>query len=89
MNALIEKIHEYKEYSAMISELQALTEAIADELKSYMTETNQERVIIGQYQISFKECIRKDVDRKRLENEYGEIYAELLKETTYKRFQVS
>ena len=89
MNALIEKIKEYREYKRMIEELSNLTDSIADELKAYMTETGESKMIIGEYKLSFTEHTRKDLDKKLLAEDYSEIYNDYLIETTYKRFQVS
>jgi len=87
-NELINKIREYKEYSAMIEELANLKDAIADELKALMTTTGQDRMTIGQYTISYTDCSRRDIDKKTLQANYNEIYNGLLKETHYKRFSV-
>ena len=85
---LINRIKEYKEYSAMIDELSHLKDTIADELKALMTTTGQDRLTIGQYTISYTDCSRRDIDKKTLQANYSEIYNGLLKETHYKRFSV-
>jgi hypothetical protein len=77
-NDLITKIREYKEYSAMIDELSNLKDTIADELKSLMTTTGQDRLTIGQYTISYTDCSRRDIDKKSLQANYNEIYNGLL-----------
>ena len=87
-NELITKIREYKEYVAMIDELSNLKDTIADELKALMTTTNQDRLQVGQYTISYTDCSRRDIDKKTLQANYTEIYNNLLKETHYKRFSV-
>ena len=89
MNALIEKIKEYREYKRMIEELNSLTDSIADELKAYMNETGESKMIIGEYKLSYTEHTRRDLDKKQLADDYTEIYNDYLIETTYKRFQVS
>lgn len=86
---IIEKIREYREYKRMAEELANLTDSIADELKSFMTEAGQDKIIIGEYKLSYTDITRIDIDRKRLETEYNDIFNELSKETTYKRFLVS
>ena len=62
-NDLSNKIREYKEYSAMIEELSILKDAIADELKSLMTATGQDRLAVVQYTISYTDCLRRDIDK--------------------------
>lgn len=65
-NELIAKIREYREYKQMIDEMESIVEAIADELKAYMTTEGKDKMIIGEYKLSFIEATRKDVDRKNL-----------------------
>jgi predicted phage-related endonuclease len=88
MNALIEKIRDYREYKRMIEELQNLADSIADDLKNYMTESGQQKIIIGEYKMSYTEHTRTDLDKKALADDYNEIYNDYLIETNYKRFQV-
>jgi len=56
------------------------------ELKAVMLEVVKGTVIIGGYKLSYLECTRKDIDKKRKQTEHGEIYAGYLKETNYRRF---
>ena len=83
------RIKEYREYARMIEEMEALKDAIADELKAAMNEAGQDKMIIGEYKLSYTDCTRRDIDKKRLEAEHGDIYTAYLKETTYKRFAVA
>ena len=89
MTNLQDKIREYREYARMIEEMEALKDAIADELKTAMTEAGQDKMIVGEYKLSYTDCTRKDIDKKRLEAEHGDIYAAYMKETTYKRFSIA
>jgi predicted phage-related endonuclease len=86
---LTARIKEYREYKRLAEEMLALAESIGDELKRYMTETGQSKAIVGEYKLSYTDVSRTDIDKKRLETEQAEIYAEYLKETSYKRFLVS
>ena len=43
MTSLTERIREYREYSLMIEELEALKAAIADDLKAEMTALGQKK----------------------------------------------
>jgi len=83
------KIREYREYHRMIEEMQAIKEAIADELKSYMNDAGESKMIIGEYKLSYTEVKRVDIDKKRLQAEHAELYEAYLKETAYMRFLVS
>jgi predicted phage-related endonuclease len=73
----------------MAEEIANLTDSIADELKAFMVESGQEKVIIGEYKLSYTEITRKDLDKKALEADHTDIYYDYLIETTYKRFLVS
>ena len=88
MKNLQEKIREYREYTRMIEEMEALKDAIADELKAAMTEAGESKVIIGEYKLSYTEAKRETLDRKRLEADLGDL-ADYTKTTTYKRFSVA
>ena len=51
MTNLTERIREYREYSRMIEELEALKTAIADELKAEMTAQGKEKLVVGEYKL--------------------------------------
>ena len=88
-NELTTKIREYREYKRMIEELEAIKDAIADELKAVMIESGETKMIVGEYKMSYTDVTRKDIDKKTLAADYADIYAALLTEVTYKRFLVS
>ena len=88
-NELTTKIREYREYKRMIEELEAIKDAIADELKAVMVESGETKMIVGEYKMSYTDVTRKDIDKKTLAADYADIYAALLTEVTYKRFLVS
>ena len=85
---LEQKIKEYREYKNMIEELEALKESLADEIKATMTAAGQDKMVVGEYKLSYTDCKRSDIDKKRLKAEHGALYDAYLKEITYKRFSV-
>jgi len=89
MPSLEAKIREYREYARMIEEMESIKSAIGDELKAIMNESGESKMIVGEYKLSYTDCTRKDLDKKRLESDHADIYAAYIKETTYKRFQVA
>jgi len=89
MTHLEPKIREYREYARMIDELKDLKTGIETELKAAMVKAGVSKMIIGEYKLSYTDCTKKDIDKKRLQAEHGELYAEYLKETSYKRFTVA
>ena len=88
MANLTEKIREYREYSRMIEELEALKTAIADELKAVMTAQGQEKLVVGEYKLSYTEAKRETLDKKRLEQDLGDL-TEYTKISRYKIFKVA
>jgi predicted phage-related endonuclease len=88
MSNLETKIREYRELKRMAEEAQAMADAIADELKAAMTEAGESKVTVGEYKLSYIDCARRDIDKKRLESEHKAIYDAYLKEVIYKRFAV-
>ena len=85
---LASKISEYREYSRMIEELEALKTAIADELKAEMTAAGQDKMIVGEYKLSYTEAKRETLDKKRLEQDLGDL-SEYTKVSHYKVFKVA
>jgi len=86
---IISKCKEYREFKRMAEELTQLADSIADELKAYMQEAGQEKMIVGEYKLSYTEVKRSDIDKKQLQADHAEIYAAYLRESYYKRFLVS
>lgn len=86
---LTASVEMYLEYKRLAEEAQEIADNIASQLKAVLVERGESRMSVGSHCISFVDCSRTDVDRKRLEAEKSEIYKEYLKLTTYKRFQVS
>ena len=88
MTNLASKISEYREYSRMIEELEALKAAIADELKAEMTAQGKEKWVVGEYKLSYTEAKRETLDKKRLEADLGDL-TEYTKVSRYKIFKVA
>ncbi len=85
---LEKKIQEYREYTRLIEEAVATREAIADEIKAVMIEAGKEKMIVGEYKLSYTDAKRTTLDRPRLEAKFGDL-SEYTKVTTYKRFSVA
>ena len=86
---LATKIREYKECSAMIKELEAIKDALADQLKAELKAAGLDTMAVGEHKMSYTETSRRDIDKKALANQHADLYAQYLKETTYKRFIVA
>ena len=88
MTEIEKKIREYREYKRMIEELEEMTAAIADELKAAMEKEGKDRMIIGEYKLSYTDTTRTYLDRQQLENAFGDL-TKYEKTTTYKTFRVA
>jgi len=87
-NNLESKIREYRELKRLAEEAQNAAETIADEIKEAMTEAGESKMIVGEYKLSYTEAKRETLDKKRLEEDLGDLTA-YTKTTTYKRFSVA
>ena len=88
MTNIESKIKEYREMKRLVEEAQAAADAIADELKAYMTDTSQEKAVIGEYKLSYTEQKRETLDKKKLEENLGDL-SDYTKVTRYKIFKVA
>ena len=82
------KIREYRELKRMAEEAQAMADAIADELKAEMSAAGQEKLVVGEYKLSYTEAKRETLDKKRLQEDLGDL-SEYTKTTHYKVFKVA
>jgi predicted phage-related endonuclease len=87
-NDLLAKIKEYRELKRLAEEATNAADSIADELKAMMTEAGKDKMIVGEYKLSYSDCTRSDLDKKRLEADLGDL-SEYTKVTSYKRFSVA
>ena len=88
MTNLESKIKEYRELKRMAEEAQAMADAIADELKAEMSAAGQEKLVVGEYKLSYTEAKRETLDKKRLQEDLGDL-SEYTKTTHYKVFKVA
>lgn len=88
MSDLESKIRDYREYRRMAEELEDMASAIADELKAMMAESGTEKMIVGEYRLTYTDVRRETLDQQKLEAVLGNL-SRFKKVTTYKRFQVA
>ena len=88
MTNLTETIRTYREYKRMAEEAQAMADSIADELKAIMTAQGQEKLAVGEYKLSYTETKRETLDKKRLEQDLGDL-SEYTKISKYRVFKVA
>ena len=88
MTNLQETIRTYREYKRMAEEAQAMADSIADELKAAMTAQGLERLTVGEYKLSYTEAKRETLDKKRLEQDLGDL-SDYTKISRYRVFKVA
>lgn len=76
------KVEEIRKYKAMIEEASNIEKALEAEVISYMNENNLTEEITDSSTISYKEQVRRTLDKKRLEEDLGDL-SEYEKVTTY------
>ena len=89
MTNMENRIREFKEFKRMAEEAQAMADAIGDELKAEMTAAGQDKMIIGEYKLSYTPYTSSRVDTAALKKELPEVAARYTKTTETRRFQVA
>lgn len=79
-----EKIKELRELKRMKEELEAAMDAIKDEIKSIMTESNQEEMTGTDWKVTYKSVTSSRFDSKAFKADHAKL-AELYTRTTATR----
>ena len=88
MSELENKIREYREYKRMIEEAEEIADASADEIKAAMRAVGKDKLIVGEYKLTYCDATRSTLDRQSLEADFGDL-SKYTKISTYKQFRVS
>ena len=79
-------ITEMQEYIRIAEEAQAVAEALKDQIKSYMGDS--ELLNAGPYKVSWKPVTTSRIDTTAIKKDHPEIAAQYTKTTTTRRFTV-
>lgn len=79
-------ITEMQEYIRIVEEAQAAAEALKDQIKSYMGDS--ELLNAGPYKVSWKPVTTSRIDTADIKKDHPEIAAQYTKTTTTRRFTV-
>ena len=82
-----EKASELRQLQKLIEEAQAAVEAVKDEIKAIMGDS--ESVIAGEYKITWKPVTAARIDAVALRKEMPEVAERFTKTTTIRRFVVA
>ena len=81
------KIRELRQLQALIDEAQAEAEAIKDEIKAQMGDS--EILLAGEYKVTWKTIASSRIDTSALKKALPEVAERFTKETTTRRFNVA
>ena len=87
MNELTAKVRELKGLQALIEEAEAEAEALKDQIKAAMGDSEELRA--GDYKVTYKTVKTARFDSKSLKAELPEIAARYTVETEYRRFAIA
>ncbi len=87
MNELERKIRLLREVQAMIEDAQAEAEALKDDIKAIMGDSEELRA--GEYKVTWKPVTSARIDTAALKQALPDIAAMFTKETTVRRFCVA
>ena len=82
------KAREYREYKRMSEEMETIASGIADEIKAAMISAGKNKLIAGQYKISYIDARNSHLDQQKLKASLGDL-TPYMTTSTYKRFCVA
>ena len=88
-NELITKLNELTELRKMADDLNAEIEAIQEEIKVHMIETDADTLTAGQYKVTWKPVTSTRIDTTALRKDLPEVWQEYGKTTTTRRFNIT
>lgn len=83
----LDLLDRYDEVSNRMNELKTEKDAISNQLKAYLGESESGHV--GNRHVSWKQISKSDIDKKRLEKEQPDIFAEYTLNSHYRRLYVA
>ena len=86
-NELKARLDEYREYKALINELQDAIAALEDDIKAYMGD--QEEINVAGVKVHWKRYELKRFDSKTFKAEHAAMYEQYIKTTEARRFSVA
>ena len=88
-NELVSKLNELTELRRMAEDISAEIEAIQNEIKAHMTESDTDTITAGAFRVTWKAVISTRIDTTALRKDLPEIWHEYGKTTTTRRFNVA
>lgn len=87
-NDLTNKVHELRELSAMLEEINAEIKALQHEIKDHMQRINVDTLSGTDYKITYKPVQSSRIDTAALKRTLPDIAQQFMKQTSYMRFDL-
>ena len=88
-NEIITKIEAIRELEELIAEAQQEADALRNEIKQQMLDTDTEEMECGQYMVRYQTIVRNNFDSSAFKKAHIELYKEFIRQTTSKRFSIA
>ena len=88
-NDIITKIEAIRELEELIAEATAEADALRNEIKQQMLDTDTEEMECGQYMVRYQTIVRNNFDSSAFKRAHIELYKEFIRQTTSKRFSIA
>ena len=88
-NDIITKIEAIRELEDLIEEAKAEADALRNEIKQQMLDTDTEEMECGQYMVRYQTIVRNNFDSSAFKRAHIELYKEFIRQTTSKRFSIA
>ena len=88
-DALLEKVIDFRQYKADIEKLKKGKDAVEGEIKSELEAREIDEITVGVFKVTYRNYTRKVFDRQRFLEQWPDLYAQYLKEQTYKALNVA
>ena len=88
-NDIITKIEAIRELEELIAEATAEADALRNEIKQQMLDTDTEEMECGQYMVRYQTIVRNNYDSSAFKRAHIELYKEFIRQTTSKRFSIA
>ena len=88
-NDIITKIETIRELEELIAEASAEADALRNEIKQQMLDTDTEEMECGQYMVRYQTIVRNNFDSSAFKQAHIELYKEFIRQTTSKRFSIA
>ena len=88
-NDIITKIEAIRELEELIAEAQQEADALRNEIKQQMLDTDTEEMECGQYMVRYQTIVRNNFDSSAFKRAHIELYKEFIRQTTSKRFSIA